>query len=636
MSVFSASLEGSISLFIMEPSSDRWVTKILALPIFDQPFARAIHASPLGTLAFIAAMEVKTGPEFADRVLALSEALDVEVVNTFQGREVMLEQIWALASAVEKAYFESSAVQIGFGLCERKAPVATDPTAVLRKQAAIKGLLHRPTPPPKRMKVSEPSSSSTPLLDKERNAKWKWAARLEEIGKRAGNHARLFSDPEGDGVELSMGERLQLKQLVLVAGAHRTMAAHVQTYERLEKWFGAMDLALYPLGIERILKFCLFLNDRACGPTVLPSLRAAVKWICSRLAIDAPDFEDPRFLALQKEIITERAKTLREAVPFPTALVGELKFYVLDEDKPLPSRVFVWWVLCMIFASLRFDDAVHVKPAELCMKEEGLFGVAWQTKVERRRTGTRFIVPKIGFKESSWLEIGWDLFQDTLSADRDFWIPELNSLESFKPEPPSFARSLQWMKWIARRTSDQSPALDHDTKVEHAKVINLLTMHSCRVTLLDAAVHAGRSAEEIGLQANWKNPGPLVLKYTRNRSAIPAVMVKQLVKDLVQEQHPVQEDDHTMLFDSCDTELCSIEFYIKQPSKGSYYEYKFHCNSAQNQETTACNKFNLVDCSSVGSTLPDTTVFCKACSKARPEVISSFEEATPASATASS
>ena len=48
--------------------------------------------------------------------------------------------------------------------------------------------------------------------------------------------------------------------------------------------------------------------------------------------------------------------------------------------------------------------------------------------------------------------------------------------------------------------------------------------------MLDAAVHAGRSTEEIGLQANWKNPGPLVFKYTRNRSAIPAKMVQQLVR----------------------------------------------------------------------------------------------------------
>ena len=65
---------------------------------------------------------------------------------------------------------------------------------------------------------------------------------------------------------------------------------------------------------------------------------------------------------------------------------------------------------------------------------------------------------------------------------------------------------------------------------ELGDTVNNLTAHSARVTMLDAAVHAGRSTEEIGLQANWKNPGPLVFKYTRNRSAIPAKMVQQLVR----------------------------------------------------------------------------------------------------------
>ena len=68
-----------------------------------------------------------------------------------------------------------------------------------------------------------------------------------------------------------------------------------------------------------------------------------------------------------------------------------------DEDRPLAARLFIWWILCLIFASLRFDDGVHVKPLELSFKDEGLFGVAWQTKVERKRVGTRFVVPRIGF-----------------------------------------------------------------------------------------------------------------------------------------------------------------------------------------------------------------------------------------------
>ena len=53
----------------------------------------------------------------------------------------------------------------------------------------------------------------------------------------------------------------------------------------------------------------------------------------------------------------------------------------------------------MIFASLRFDDAIHVKPHELEMRPEGLFGVSWQTKTERKRRGTKFVVPDVSFSK---------------------------------------------------------------------------------------------------------------------------------------------------------------------------------------------------------------------------------------------
>ena len=53
----------------------------------------------------------------------------------------------------------------------------------------------------------------------------------------------------------------------------------------------------------------------------------------------------------------------------------------------------------MIFASLRFDDAIHVRPDELIMNDEGMFGVAWQTKVDRKRAGTKFVVSCSGVQE---------------------------------------------------------------------------------------------------------------------------------------------------------------------------------------------------------------------------------------------
>ena len=288
----------------------------------------------------------------------------------------------------------------------------------------------------------------------------------------------------------------------------------------------------------------------------------------------------------------------------------------------------MWWVLCLIFASLRFDDGIHVKPRELHLADEGLFGVAWQTKVERKKVGTRFVVPKVGFRDASWLETGWALFQSHLETDRDFWMPELNTQQTFRMEPPSFTRSLQWMKFLSRKAVDGSSHLGKTTQSRCATSISKFTMHSCRVTLLDAAVHAGRTTEEIGLQANWKNPEPLVLKYTRNRSSVPALMVKQLVKDLVQESHPGQEDSETLLMDAPDSNLHGVEYFIKKPSAGSSYEYKFHCTSRDNEEFTACNKFALLDCSSAGDLLPDESVLCKACAKARPEVASFHQVST--------
>ena len=147
------------------------------------------------------------------------------------------------------------------------------------------------------------------------------------------------------------------------------------------------------------------------------------------------------------------------------------------------------------------------------------------------------------------------------------------------------------------------------------------------MTLLDAAVHAGRSTEEIGLQANWKNPGPLVLKYTRNRSSIPAQMVQQLVHDMLDQPHPVVESDEVLL--DTPEALCpeSPEFFLKNPAPGSYYDYRYHCSQVDDHERVACNKFLISECSSVGTILPDVSVLCKGCARARPEVVASFSKA---------
>ena len=152
--------------------------------------------------------------------------------------------------------------------------------------------------------------------------------------------------------------------------------------------------------------------------------------------------------------------------------------------------------------------------------------------------------------------------------DRDYWIPELNTRTTFLNKPPTYQRTVQWIKFFAFAAwSEEHP----EKPIESLKVqtaLQDLTAHSCRVTLPDAAVHAGRSTEEIGLQANWKDPGSLVLKYTRNRSSVPATMIKQLVRELVQEQHPTAEDENTLLVEAADSDLDQPGRVFHQDSSG--------------------------------------------------------------------
>ena len=198
----------------------------------------------------------------------------------------------------------------------------------------------------------------------------------------------------------------------------------------------------------------------------------------------------------EKEVVLNRATTLKEAVPVPMEVVRCMELYVAANDVPDAARLFVWWWLCLIYASLRFDYGIHVSPKELSFTDDGLFGVSWQTKVERNRRGTKFVVPIVSLSGVEWLAIGWELFEAP-SLDRD--------REEFRNQPPEHARSVQWLKVLSRAALERFvPARNFPAgKVrEWAATIGKLTAHAARVTMLDAAVHAGRSTEEICLQAN--------------------------------------------------------------------------------------------------------------------------------------
>lgn len=201
--------------FKMAHQPDRWASKILALPVFSDVFAQAILASQYSNLALIAAMEVRSAPEFVVKVHEWKDSLDPDARDVILENEFMLEQYWSIASAIEKAYFASTANQLGFGLCDPLTTALSAEAAAARHKLAMKSLISKPQQPPRKLLKKESSDASpTPLLDQENAAKLKWSQKLEEIGKRAGACSKLLQDTT-NSQGLSAAETARLRQLVL-------------------------------------------------------------------------------------------------------------------------------------------------------------------------------------------------------------------------------------------------------------------------------------------------------------------------------------------------------------------------------------------------------------------------------------
>ena len=93
--------------------ANRWTLKILSLPVFDDAFAQAVLASPLGDIAFVVAMNATSASNFAQKVFQLSGSFEVIVAEALLKDASRLEQFWFLAVASEKLFLESTAFQLG-------------------------------------------------------------------------------------------------------------------------------------------------------------------------------------------------------------------------------------------------------------------------------------------------------------------------------------------------------------------------------------------------------------------------------------------------------------------------------------------------------------------------------------------
>ena len=608
---------------------DRVLCKVLALPIFDDEFVKALITLRLDCVEKFVVLEVTSGEQFLDKLLLLYGQEGSASLEVLAERRVPCSILIEILNQSKQIFLNAAVSELGFAHSHsvlrgrERSGIAT----------AVHSLAHDSILGPLGPIVKRPRSSGIEvekqLKDIEATKNAQWAERLRLIGDRAGKHAKINLE-EGEHAQLLTDyEKDAIKKLVLSMGSFRTLQVHVRHWERFEEWATSETVCVFPVSIAIMVKYAMFLKAKNCGPTVIPSFLTAVNFVGYRLAIEVPDTRDVNLKAVVDAVIQERGKETKEAQPFPIEVVAALEFAVMEWIGEKPAiALHAWWVLIMIFGSLRFDDACHVDPSTLNMTNEGLFGVVWQTKTERKRKGTKFAVPLVGLTGHPWLETGWEEFKKIEPQRRDFFLPELDTEEKLTKVPPTYQKSLAWLRYVivqALRVAVEKKKIKQEDMSRVLPFYKVVTWHSCRVTLLSLAVLEGEYEQSIGLQANWKNPGPMVMKYARNRKQVALKMLSRLIVKMKDDWSPeVAKEEGVEIEDDDDAQFPDPpEFFVKDSNKaGKTFDLKFHVKAlGMGQTKTACKKFLISNLVSVGSLCPDTTQLCQGCAKARPDLI---------------
>ena len=122
---------------------------------------------------------------------------------------------------------------------------------------------------------------------------------------------------------------------------------------------------------------------------------------------------------------------------------------------------------------------------------------------------------RTGLQNADWLDVWFELLVASFTEPRDFWLCEPSDDSTFSNGPVSYSRGLKWVKFQLKEAVDwaQGDTLLSEINAQVLRtIIEKVTWHSFRVTLLNWALHKGKTSEAIALQANWSEPGPLVLK----------------------------------------------------------------------------------------------------------------------------
>jgi hypothetical protein len=358
-------------------------------------------------------------------------------------------------------------------------------------------------------------------------------ARAQDEYARVGGELPLVTHARDS--TLNAEHALRLINMVIGSSSWRTIKVHVYAFLRIELFaarFGTESDTVYPVAGSLVIKYLLFLMDRSLRPTVPSTIRAAAIWVSSKLMMDTDSIDETPFIGAITAHITE-LRTLNLQVKRVMSIEHVIKlehlFIKTLADSWDTKALMIGFFLILGMASLRFDDLMHTAPEIVVLVAGALMGVSWQTKVERARRGTKWAMSRGSFGgDYDWVRDWFNLFQTTLAAPRDFFMPApTRDMCGFHSAPLGYPQAVAIYQ-----------SLMFEAGVEACDIINGL--HHLRGLMIVLCSYAGHTGSELKVLGNWRTDHMSDV-YAGFVRAIPLQMVRRVLGDVRSGWRPTYE-----------------------------------------------------------------------------------------------
>ena len=326
------------------------------------------------------------------------------------------------------------------------APPPPQPLQVHNRSFSFQTQLSQPgiaTSPPPRRPISVPLAVSAPLdvptegiceshsdpstmLALHKQLKSQHVSAWLSIVEAAGRHSELFN-------VTAFSENQDLHRAKVVAKyAPSTLSAYFGNWQRWLEFCECQGCCPFQPETSQVADF-LQVSSRRSSLGVATAQSRALTWTAKHLGLSGlrQCLEAP----LVKAYMVPSEITLRkEAAPLPLSFVIFLETRILKELGTAADRLLMGCVLTLVWASLRWSDALWVTPSSLHADRDTIRGVAARTKTTSRGMPFGFITA--GFMSGSsscnwatkWLNLVRAALQRTAEMyphfEPDFLIPQ--------------------------------------------------------------------------------------------------------------------------------------------------------------------------------------------------------------------